>query len=66
MMRLASISTSRRMMSRPKPRLLGVGAVQVAQWLECRVLRAPGGHLLCVIPVHSELGVFEAGATTWP
>jgi hypothetical protein len=47
-------------------RLLGIGAVQVAQWLECHVLRAPGGHLLCVIPVHSELGVFEAGATTWP
>jgi hypothetical protein len=47
-------------------RLLGLGAVQVAQWLECRVLRAPGGHLLCVIPVHSERGVFEAGATTWP
>jgi predicted enzyme related to lactoylglutathione lyase len=27
-------------------RLRAVGAVQIAQWLECRVLRAPGGHLL--------------------
>jgi hypothetical protein len=47
-------------------RLLGLGAVEVAQWLECHVLRAPGGHLLCVIPVHSDPGVFDAGATTWP
>jgi hypothetical protein len=47
-------------------RLLGLGAVQVTQWLECRVLRAPGGHLLCVIPVHSDPGAFKAQATTWP
>jgi hypothetical protein len=47
-------------------RLLALGAVQVAQWLDCHVLRAPGGHLLCVIPVHSELDAFEATATTWP
>ncbi len=47
-------------------RLLGLGAVQVAQWLECHVLRAPGGHLLCVIPVHSDRGAFEAEANTWP
>jgi hypothetical protein len=47
-------------------RLLGLGAVQVAQWLECHVLRAPGGHLLCVIPVHSDPGAFDAEATTWP
>ena len=43
-----------------------LGAVQVSQWLECHVLRAPGGHLLCVIPVHSEPGAFKAQATTWP
>jgi hypothetical protein len=30
------------------------------------VLRAPGGHLLCVIPVHSDPGAFAAQATTWP
>ncbi|MEU0075618.1 VOC family protein [Streptomyces sp. NPDC006332] len=47
-------------------RLLGLGATQVAQWLECRVLRTPGGHLLCVLPVHSAPEVFEAGARVWP
>ena len=47
-------------------RLLALGAVQVSQWLECHVLRAPGGHLLCVIPVHSDPGAFKAQATTWP
>ena len=47
-------------------RLLALGAVQVSQWLECHVLRAPGGHLVCVIPVHSDPGAFKAQATTWP
>ena len=47
-------------------RLLALGAVPVAQWLDCHVLRAPGGHLLCVIPVHSDPGAFTARATTWP
>jgi hypothetical protein len=47
-------------------RLRALGAVQVSQWLECRVLRAPGGHLLCVIPVHSDPDAFKAQATTWP
>ena len=47
-------------------RLLALGAVQVSQWLDCHVLRAPGGHLLCVIPVHSDPGAFKAQATTWP
>ena len=47
-------------------RLLALGAVQVAQWLECHVLRAPGGHLVCVIPVHSDPGEFKAQASTWP
>ena len=46
-------------------RLVGLGAVQVAQWLECRVLRAPGGHLVCVIPVHSEPAYFAAHARAW-
>lgn len=44
-------------------RLLALGAVQIDQWLECRILRAPGGHILCVIPQHSE--DFEKYATTW-
>jgi hypothetical protein len=47
-------------------RLVALGAVEVSQWLECHVLRAPGGHLLCVIPVHSDPGAFKAQATTWP
>ena len=46
-------------------RLRALGAVEVSQWLECRVLRAPGGHLLCVIPVHSDPGAFKAEAATW-
>jgi hypothetical protein len=44
-------------------RLIGLGAVLLRQWLECRILRAPGGHLLCVIPQHSES--FERLAHTW-
>ncbi|ONI82323.1 glyoxalase/bleomycin resistance/dioxygenase family protein [Saccharothrix sp. ALI-22-I] len=47
-------------------RLLGLGATQVARWLECRVLRAPGGHLMCVLPVHSDPDLFTAQANTWP
>ena len=46
-------------------RLVALGAVQVAQWLECRVLRAPGGHLLCVVPVHTDPDFFAAHARTW-
>lgn len=46
-------------------RLLALGAVQVSRWLECRVLRAPGGHLMCVLPVHSDPGTFKAGARVW-
>jgi hypothetical protein len=47
-------------------RLLALGAAQVSQWLDCRVLRAPGGHLVCVIPVHSDPDAFKAQAATWP
>ncbi|MDX3527917.1 VOC family protein [Streptomyces sp. ID05-39B] len=46
-------------------RLLALGAVQISQWLECHVLRAPGGHLLCVLPMHSDPETFEAHANTW-
>ncbi|MFI5890117.1 VOC family protein [Actinoplanes sp. NPDC051513] len=45
-------------------RLIGHGAVQIGQWLECRILRAPGGHLLCVIPRHSD--DFDRHATVFP
>jgi hypothetical protein len=47
-------------------RLVALGATRVTQWLECRVLRAPGGHLLCVLPVESAPEVFDAQARTWP
>src|ERR1044072_8088172 len=34
-------------------RLIALGAEQIDQWLDCRILRVPGGHIACVIPVHS-------------
>lgn len=46
-------------------RLLALGAVEVDRWLECRILRAPGGHLLCVIPRHSDTETFDRLARTW-
>jgi hypothetical protein len=46
-------------------RLIGLGAVQVDRWLDCRILRAPGGHLLCVIPRHSDDEVFARTARVW-
>ncbi|NYD20889.1 VOC family protein [Kineococcus aurantiacus] len=45
-------------------RLTALGAVEVSAWEGCRTLRAPGGHLLCVIPVHDPAG-FAQHATTW-
>jgi hypothetical protein len=47
-------------------RLIGLGATQVNRWQECRVLRAPGGHLLCVLPVESAPELFAREANTWP
>jgi hypothetical protein len=47
-------------------RLLALGATEISQWLECRVLRAPGGHLVCVVPVHTAPEFFKAHAITWP
>ncbi|HEY0698018.1 MAG TPA: VOC family protein [Micromonospora sp.] len=46
-------------------RLVGLGAVEIGRWLECRVLRAPGGHLLCVIPRHSDPETFAGLARVW-
>jgi hypothetical protein len=43
-------------------RLVGLGAVEINRWLDCHILRAPGGHLLCVIPHHSDSAVFEREA----
>jgi len=46
-------------------RLTALGAVQIGAWLECRTLRVPGGHLVCVIPQHSSDETFAAAARTW-
>ncbi|MFI6133574.1 hypothetical protein [Micromonospora sp. NPDC051141] len=47
-------------------RLRGQGATPVSRWQDCHVLRAPGGHLVCVIPVASDPELFEATASRWP
>ncbi|GAA3564339.1 VOC family protein [Microlunatus spumicola] len=47
-------------------RLEALGAVEVSTWLDCHTLRVPGGHLLCVIPVHSDPEAFATLARTWP
>lgn len=46
--------------------LVGLGATQVNRWQECRVLRVPGGHLVCVLPRESTPEIFDAQARTWP
>jgi hypothetical protein len=46
-------------------RLADLGAVEVSTWQGCHTLRAPGGHLLCVIPVHSDPATFARLAHTW-
>lgn len=46
-------------------RLTALGAVEIADWQGCHTLRAPGRHLLCVIPVHSDPQYFEQHATIW-
>jgi hypothetical protein len=46
-------------------RLLALGAVEIDRWLDCHILRAPGGHLLCVIPRHSDAALFDRTAHTW-
>jgi hypothetical protein len=46
-------------------RLIALGAVEVNRWLDCRILRAPGGHLLCVIPLHSDPTEFERLSQIW-
>ncbi len=46
-------------------RLVGLGAVEVHRYDAYRVLRAPGGHLLCVVPVQSDPALFDRDADTW-
>ena len=47
-------------------RLTALGAEPVARWQDAHTLRSPGGHLLCVVPVHSNPETFAASARTWP
>jgi hypothetical protein len=46
-------------------RLTGLGAVEESSWQGCHTLRAPGGHLLCVIPLHSDPAEFAERAHLW-
>jgi hypothetical protein len=46
-------------------RLVALGATRIGQWLECRILRVPGGQVVCVLPVESDPELFRAHATTW-
>jgi hypothetical protein len=47
-------------------RLTALGAEPVSGWQDAHTLRAPGGHLFCVVPVHSKPETFAATARTWP
>lgn len=46
-------------------RLTELGAVEVSSWQGCHTLEVPGGHLLCVIPIHSDPASFIRSARTW-
>lgn len=46
-------------------RLTALGAEPVSQWKEAHTLRAPGGHVFCVVPVHSDPETFARTARTW-
>jgi hypothetical protein len=46
-------------------RLVALGAVEIGRWLDCRTLRAPGGHLVCVIPRHSDPETFARLSRAW-
>jgi len=47
-------------------RLTALGAEPVSRWQDAHTLRAPGGHLFCVVPVHSDPETFASSARTWP
>lgn len=47
-------------------RLIALGATEVARPHSWRVLRAPGGHLLCVVSVQSDLAFFAAHSRVAP
>jgi len=47
-------------------RLTALGAEPVTRWQDAHTMRTPGGHLLCVVPVHSDPETFATSARTWP
>ena len=46
-------------------RLAELGAVEVSSWQGCHTLEVPGGHLVCVIPLHSDPATFARLARAW-
>ncbi len=46
-------------------RLLALGAVVETGHADFSVLRAPGGHLVCVVPVQSDPALFAGTAHLW-
>jgi len=47
-------------------RLTALGAEQVTRWKDAFTMRTPGGHLLCVVPIHSDPETFASSAHSWP
>ena len=47
-------------------RLTALGAESLSRWKDAFAMRSPGGHLLCVVPVHSDPETFARTAHTWP
>jgi hypothetical protein len=47
-------------------RLTALGAELVSRWQDAFTMRTPAGHLLCVVPVHSDPETFAGSARRWP
>jgi hypothetical protein len=47
-------------------RVVALGATVETRREGWNILRAPGGHLFCVVPVQSKPDFFAAHASTWP
>ncbi|WP_433209867.1 VOC family protein [Dactylosporangium sp. CS-047395] len=47
-------------------RLTALGAESVSRWKDAFAMRSPGGHVFCVVPVHSDPETFARTAHTWP
>lgn len=46
-------------------RLTALGAEVVNRWKDAFTMRSPGGHVLCVVPVHSDPETFARAARVW-